>query len=55
MYTSDFPLKNFFKLAKQAEIIIRIKKLSKTWFGYDYALSGKLANYLDTRIKTFLA
>ena len=31
------------------------KKLSKTGFRYDYALFGKLKNYLDTRIKSFLA
>jgi len=32
MYTSDFPLKNFFKLAKQAKVIIR-RNYQKQGFG----------------------
>ena len=30
------------------------KKLSKTGFGYDKALFGKLTNYLETGVKSFL-
>ena len=31
------------------------KKLSKTGFGHDKALFGKLTNYLETGVKSFLA
>ena len=30
------------------------KKLSKTGLGYDKALFGKLTNYLETGVKSFL-
>ena len=41
------PYKNFCKLAKQAETIRNYQKQVLVWF-------GKLANLLNTRVKSFL-
>ena len=44
----------FLKLLQTREMSRNNKKLSKTGFGYDKALFGKLTNYLETGVKSFL-
>ena len=44
----------FLKLLQTREMSRNNKKLSKTGFGYDKTLFGKLTNYLETGVKSFL-
>ena len=52
MYASDFPLKNFCKLAKQTEAIRNYQKQGLVMIKHCF---GKLSSELDTRVKSFLS